>query len=648
MNGFSSDSLAVNIKVGKIKQYIQSNNDSANVMLEAFRKETTKSNLYAQSQYHFLKGYLLQKKGKFAEAITEFNTFIKLQNDSTNRESIDQINRIAISYKNLTEFDNAKKYYLIAAQLGNRSNYNKGIGDSYSGMGHIFENTGKYKEAMEYHTQSNREFKIARDSLGIASSYSNIGNVMYYLSDFDQALMYYKKSAHIHVLMNDEQFVATSYGNIGMIYQQLNRLDSALIYNLKSLHYFEKLNSPFYLGTIYNNIALVYDDLKDYKKALDYHLKSLAIKEEIKDRSGLATSLINIGNLKMKLKDYSGAIDDYKKGMVICDEIETPNLKMNAYKGLSKAYQETGRYKEALDYYISYSEISDSLNTVEYKNNAARLETEFDTKQKEETIAQQKKDYKRDMAVEKAKSQVQYIILVSVILLLLIVIIFFIIFYQKLKLSRKQKAIIEKQNNENKVLLGEIHHRVKNNLQVISSLLSLQEKSITDESAKRAISEGKERVKSMGLIHKMLYQNDNFSGIEMNDYTVKLIDGLMDSFGVNQSLIEVNTSLDRVKLDVDTAIPIGLIINELVINAFKYAYTNIESPKLTVKLEQKPEGLVLQIKDNGKGNPDEINNSVSFGSKLVKSLIRQLNGELTLIYEDGLNYSILIKDYKLV
>jgi len=86
----------------------------------------------------------------------------------------------------------------------------------------------------------------------------------------------------------------------------------------------------------------------------------------------------------------------------------------------------------------------------------------------------------------------------------------------------------------------------------------------------------------------------------------------------------------------------------LVINVFKYAYHTIASPKLTIKLEQHTEGLKLQVKDNGKGNPEEINNSTSFGIKLVKSLIRQIHGELTVTYEDGLSYSILIKDYKLV
>src|SRR5690554_2077316 len=545
--GLSNDSLVIDSKIERIKEFIRSNNDSALVLLESFHKEVVNSeNIYGQTQYHFLNGFLLNKEGKFLLAIDEYNAFIKLENDSTSKNSIDQLNRIAICYKALSDFEKSESYYKIAAKLGVRSHYNKGVGDSYSGMGQISERKGKYDQAMEYYLKSNRAFKEAQDSAGISVSYNDIGNTMYYQGDFDQALNYYKKSAHIDFLINNELHTATTYANIGMIYQQLESLDSSLMYTLKSMRYFEKINNPLYLGTIYNNVALVYYDLEEYTTSLEYHLKSKSYKEDIGDKSGLATSFINIGNLMVQLQDYPNAIENYKKGLAICDSIDTPALLKEGYKGLSKAYQKTGNYEDALNFYIIYSEINDSLNAIESKNNVSRLEAEFDSKLKEETIAQQELDYKNDMAIEKAKGETRTIILAGVSLLLIIVTIFFIVFYQKLRLTRKQKTIIEKVNNENKLLLGEIQHRAKNNLQVISSLLSLQERSITDSSVKTAISEGRERVKFIGLIHKMLYQNHNFSGIEMNEYIVKLLDGLMESFGINPSLIEIDSKFDTV------------------------------------------------------------------------------------------------------
>jgi len=646
---YSIDSLTIESRIESLKNSIRSNNDSVSIMLEQFKEDATKTNnLYGLSQYHFLNGFFLNKQSEFLLAIDEYNNFLKLENDSTSKGSIDQLNRIAICYKNLSDFEKARFYYEKAVELGIRSNYHKGVGDSYSGIGQIFERSGKYDKGMEYYTKSTEAFKRIGDSIGLSVSYNNIGNIMYYQGNFEQALKYYKKAAYVDFLIKNELHMASTYGNIGMIYSQMEELDSSLVYNLKALKYFEKTQNPFYLGTMYNNIALVYYDLEEYNTSLSYHLKSKSIKEEIGDKSGLATSFINIGNILVKLNNYQQAIDNYKEGLSICEDFESLVLKRDGHKGLSKAYQEMGKYEKALNSYIVYSALNDSLTLKETKNNTARLEAEFDNKLKEETIAQQKADYENDIAIEKAKSETRTILLLSVSLFLVVVTLFLIIFYRKLNQTRKQKAIIEKVNTENKILLGEIHHRVKNNLQVISSLLSLQEKNISDVTAKTAISEGKERVKSMGLIHKMLYQNDNFSGIVMSEYIEKLLDGLMESFGINESLIETEKKLDELKLDVETAIPIGLIINELIINVFKYALENIESPKLLIKFEKQTQGLFLQVKDNGNGNPEEVEKSNSFGIKLVKSLIRQINGELTIDYEDGLNYSILIKDYKIV
>lgn len=218
----------------------------------------------------------------------------------------------------------------------------------------------------------------------------------------------------------------------------------------------------------------------------------------------------------------------------------------------------------------------------------------------------------------------------------------------RLKLSNKQKIIIEQKNKENELLLGEIHHRVKNNLQVISSLLSLQERSIDDVATKSAIAEGKERVKSMGLIHKMLYQNDNYSGVEMDNYGRELIKGLIDSFGIKATDIDVNLNFSRLKLDVDTAIPVGLIINELVINTLKYAFEKTNSPTINVSLIKQAENLILEVSDNGTGKVSDLENSKSFGMKLINSLAKQLGGKLVISDESGLHFKISISHYKLV
>ena len=212
---------------------------------------------------------------------------------------------------------------------------------------------------------------------------------------------------------------------------------------------------------------------------------------------------------------------------------------------------------------------------------------------------------------------------------------------------KRRTAQLQKQNMQNELLLGEIHHRVKNNLQMVSSLLSLQEKNLDDNMAKRAIKEGKERIKSMELIHKMLYQNDNFTGIEMKVYIKSLVTELLESFG-KQDAVNLDIAFQSIRLDVDTAIPIGLLINELTINALKYAYQNIENPALTIDLRENEDRLILTVQDNGTGKVDDVVNSKSFGMKLVNSLTRQLNGSLNIDVRNGLCFVMVFNDYKVV
>jgi len=207
---------------------------------------------------------------------------------------------------------------------------------------------------------------------------------------------------------------------------------------------------------------------------------------------------------------------------------------------------------------------------------------------------------------------------------------------------------LEEKNQENELLLGEVHHRVKNSLQIISSMLSLQRHNVSDLKAKSALLESKERIKSIMLIHKMLYQNDSFIGIDMNDFTYKLVEELMLTFGVDRNKLELKIDMSKLNVNVDIAIPLGLILDELLINSFKYAYPNSLNPKLKVSLKEENGLLVLIVWDNGNAKEEHLKKYTSFGMKLIKSLTRQTGGKLTFDDTEGLKVMLTINDYKTI
>lgn len=196
---------------------------------------------------------------------------------------------------------------------------------------------------------------------------------------------------------------------------------------------------------------------------------------------------------------------------------------------------------------------------------------------------------------------------------------------------------------EKEILLREIHHRVKNNLQVISSLLSLQSTCIRDSQLKEMIRESQDRIRSMALIHEKLYNSRNLADIDLEEYVEGLVHGLMRSYGADSGVIDLKIEVGDVSLGVDTAIPCGLIINELVSNCLKHAFSDGRRGVITVALHSVDGSTELMVRDNGVGMPETVDfrNTESLGLRLVTILAEdQLKGKIALEREGGTTFRI--------
>lgn len=199
---------------------------------------------------------------------------------------------------------------------------------------------------------------------------------------------------------------------------------------------------------------------------------------------------------------------------------------------------------------------------------------------------------------------------------------------------------------EKEVLIREIHHRVKNNMQIISSLLNLQKQYVNDEEAVNVLLESQNRVKSMAMIHEKLYKTNNFSEINFGDYIKSLVDDLFRSYGADPVQIKKKMIFDEIMLGLETAIPCGLIISELVTNTLKYAFPNHMEGEFRIEMYE-IEGLYhLIISDNGVGMPPDINfdKTETLGLILVNTLVNQLEGTVELESNNGTQFKIVFKE----
>lgn len=325
-------------------------------------------------------------------------------------------------------------------------------------------------------------------------------------------------------------------------------------------------------------------------------------------------------------------------------------------KQLVEKFQILGKDLNQNDFYKLLFESSNALANNDFFEEALEV--------KDQSIALTRKIYSQDLSksladfkveqVEKAKQQEieneqeknkLYSLILVLVIVFLIISLFIIrkVLIQSKELAHKNE-IINEALKEKELLIKEVHHRVKNNFQIVASLLELQTQGISDKKALELVNEGKNRVKSMALIHQKLYQNDT-GLIDFNEYLKMLIRELSIAYKQKNN---VETTIDAVNMffEVDTAIPLGLIINEIITNAYKYAFHNEKENKLSISIHKENEQYKLIIQDNGNGISEDfdIKNAKSLGLLLVNRLVKQLHGTLKQWNQNGANFEITFKD----
>lgn len=419
----------------------------------------------------------------------------------------------------------------------------------------------------------------------------------------------------------------------------------------KSIFFAKQINEKYGEANAYNQLVSYYldHDLDSAKYYLNKIDQTLPVIEQV-NFLGTVSRIRglyyeNIGNNRL-------AEFHYKKSKDIFFELGNLPFEKKAVNYLVDLNARMGDYKDAFIYAERKAFITDSLlnrNSIEaFKE--AELQREFDQKRFEDSLQTLGRQQKQELVFQKAigdERQMKMIIL-AVLLILLIVIVFIYVSLRRKKAVNKELAekneIIAKALDEKQVLLKEIHHRVKNNFQIISSLIELQSREIDDEQFQNLAKEGQNRIQSMALIHQKLYQNDDLN-VELADFLNKLVGNIQAIYRL--SSVETSVDIkDQFSVDIDTAIPLGLILNELITNAFKYAFNDSKQNELKVELIAGTEFHELTISDNGSGLPHSIDldKANSLGLRLVKRLVRQLQGKLDYQTNNGAVFRIKFKD----
>ncbi len=337
----------------------------------------------------------------------------------------------------------------------------------------------------------------------------------------------------------------------------------------------------------------------------------------------------------------SGALQYFDKASQLADSSHSIQRTKDVLFQEYVCLKSFGKIRESLAVLEEYAQLKDSLYRSGQEVALFDIEARYEKSLQDETIA--RLDAENQVASSMLSTQKRNLTVAIISSLFLLLILGVILrLYRKVKSTN---ALLSRAVAEKNILLKEIHHRVKNNLQVISSLLKLQSGFIKDDAAIQAIAEGRSRVQSMALLHQNLYKEDNLKGVDMKEYFDHLIQGLFDTYNISPDKIHLHKHIAAISLDVDTVVPLGLITNELISNALKHAFPGNRTGNLYVELYEKNGNLILTVRDDGNGIPHDDSRS-GFGSKLIQSLSQKLEADITTRSREGTEVMLTIREYR--
>lgn len=493
-------------------------------------------------------------------------------------------------------------------------------------LGYVYERRGDLGAAFEFATKTLQLGEKNQDIKSKAMAYSDMSNLFWKQGRFEKGVEYGLKSLALFeergLLDLDFDFTLHVLGN-NLV--ELKRYEEALQYFQRSAVIGEKYGFYNNLSDTYIALSELYNQIGDYENAEKSGKEALKYAELLENDFMVVRSLLCIGKLKNEQRDFENAKLYLERSIrTATDDFGDIYYLSRIYQELSKAYEGTNNINKSLGAYKKFHELTQQIFNSEADQRITQLQTEMEVNQKENTISLQMEKLKQQATI-----QVFTLILTGLM-------IFFLFFLYRVFIRRKKYSLLlEKQNKEKEFLLKEIHHRVKNNLETISSLLSLQTAQIDNQELQEIMVESQNRVQSMGMIHQNLYQGENMTAIEMKQYFRNLAKYVIDSFNATER-VTFDCDMDSLELDVDRAIPIGLIVNELITNSLKYAFPHNSKGKITITFSETDSHLLLKVCDNGIGfdKNTEIKGT-GFGSQLVNLLTKQLDGNMTLITTKG-------------
>ncbi len=549
----------------------------------------------------------------------------------------------------ITNFDSAQYYVAQALTLAQASGFAEGVAKIKTEQAWYERRKGNYIQAVSLSLAAIHMYdslQLLSNKLSamctLADTYKEMGGEKGTIEYLEKAMDLTQEAVRISETLKSNRELVSCLNERGVVVRDYSRhtgkkewMDTAAAMYTRAINIVEQTGARKQeeMGKLYNNISQVYIEYyHDYPRALKYLFKAVDFNTANKNQYSLTYNYANICEAYLQLHDYKNAKLYGATMLNTAKEVKAAHRIMSAYAKLGSVSRAMKQYDSALYYVDLHTVISDSLNNETKTSQIAEMQTRFETKQKEAEIS----TLNQSNSAKNRQLWIAFIVALTLGGLLLVLV------WQKRTLQKQKQQIIE-QSNRLQWLMKELHHRVKNNLQVVASLLNLQNNQLKDRRKQnRHYEESRLRVQAMSLIHQApCTQMEDVTSVNFRSYMNDLANMLVKAYGFIPENIDLQVSIEKEYLDVDTAMPLALLANEIITNSFKYAYKEVSRPLLGISLTNGDRQLQLSISDNGPGMA-ETNKETGFGKKLIGILTRQLKAHYTVETTGGTTYVFTI------
>jgi len=521
----------------------------------------------------------------------------------------------------------------------------------YDLLGSCYLGVGDLQKAISYGLLAVQTAHQVQDTGMIVTLYNRLALSFFHANMLTEASLYFNKALYVAKKIGDTSSIILLGSHLAEVFLQQQKPEAAL-QELKHIENDFGALSLMNKARIYASMATALTDLGRYAEGFSYLKKMIIV-----DR------LIGYNfNQYNKIVHYYIATRNYRKVAAYADSLELNNKKRNTklngelvHLWRFKADSAMGKLKAAINEYQLYKKMEDTVFSEKSKKEIQRLNILYESDRKDNDIksnqlyilALEKEDRLKTAEIKTTRFTRNMIIFGTCMLLLLLGLLYN---QYRIKQKNNKNLLIKQQaiNDQNtqlqhlvedkEWLVKEIHHRVKNNLQLVMSLLNTQADYSNNEQSFAAIRESRQRMFAMSLIHQKLYQADQMTLVDMANYIPELVDFLKDSFADGER-VRFELQIASIELDVNQAVPLGLILNELVTNSIKYAFEKVTRGIIRIYMSIEMNGAIhLAVSDNGIGwNPDaNLTREGTMGMQLIASLVEQIGGKVHFKNQNGL------------